>query len=80
MDKVEQNQTETATKEVHGWKDIVLHPDLPVSVLIDFLNNLNQRVVKIEDVIQTQDEKGNHISLTEFYKRQIEEEINKQKK
>ena len=52
-----------------GWKDVQLTPDMSVSMLINFLNVLNQRLSLLEDVIKINDENGNEISITEYYKR-----------
>lgn len=39
--------------EPEGWKDVVLHPDMPLSALVHFLNILNQRLVEVEDIVTT---------------------------
>ena len=58
----------TETKNPQGWKDITITPDLPLSMSLNFLNALNQRLCRIEDVIV--DDKGK--SLTEFYREEAE--------
>ena len=51
------------------WRDVQLTPEMSVYLLIDFLNVLNQRLSLLEDVIKINDENGNEISITEYYKR-----------
>ena len=51
------------------WRDVQLAPEMSVYLLIDFLNVLNQRLSLLEDVIKINDENGNEISITEYYKR-----------
>ncbi len=57
-----------------GWAGVVLTPDVPLSVAINFLNSLNQRLVAIEDNIKV-DVNGQEMSLTDFYIQQAEEEL-----
>lgn len=51
------------------WRDVQLNPEMGVYLLVDFLNVLNQRLSLLEDVIKINDENGNEISITEYYKR-----------
>ena len=51
------------------WRDVQLNPEMSVYLLVDFLNVLNQRLSLLEDVIKINDENGNEISITEYYKR-----------
>lgn len=51
------------------WRDVHLTPEMSVYLLVDFLNVLNQRLSLLEDVIKINDENGNEISITEYYKR-----------
>ena len=51
------------------WRDVQLTPEMGVYLLVDFLNVLNQRLSLLEDVIKINDENGNEISITEYYKR-----------
>lgn len=51
------------------WRDVQLTPEMSVYLLVDFLNVLNQRLSLLEDVIKIDDENGNEISITEYYKR-----------
>ena len=36
-----------------GWKDVQLTSDMSVSMLINFLNVLNQRLANLEDIISS---------------------------
>ena len=39
-------------KQVKGWADVVITPDMPLSVIVNFLNVINERLCAIEDIIQ----------------------------
>ena len=56
------------------WRDVQLNPEMSVYLLVDFLNVLNQRLSLLEDVIKINDENGNEISITEYYKRTSKQE------
>ena len=60
-------------KKIQGWKDVQLSPDMPVSVLINFLNVLNQRLASIEDQVVV-DFEGAKKTLTEVYQIQSDRE------
>ena len=55
-----------------GWKDVQLTPDMSVSMLINFLNVLNQRLANLEDIIEITAEDGRKITLTEYYNLQVQ--------
>ena len=55
-----------------GWKDIQLTPDMSVSMLINFLNVLNQRLANLEDIIEITAEDGRKMTLTEYYNLQVQ--------
>ena len=55
-----------------GWKDVQLTPDMSASMLIDFLNVLNQRLVNLEDIIKITAEDGRKMTLTEYYNLQVQ--------
>lgn len=55
--------------KVQGWKDVQITPDIPLTVLVHFLNVLNQRLVTIEDNLKIGDK-----SLTQIYAEQAEKE------
>lgn len=50
-----------------GWKDVQLTPDMSVSMLINFLNVLNQRLANLEDIIEITAEDGSKMSITDYY-------------
>lgn len=60
-------------KKIQGWRDVQITPDMPLSVLVNFMNVLNQRLASIEDVTQVPYE-NRMISLTELYAIQAEQE------
>ena len=66
-------------KKSQGWMDVVITPDMPLSVLVNFMNVLNQRLVTIEDQIIV-DFEGSKKTLTEVYKIQAEREMEAQTK
>lgn len=66
-------------KRPQGWADVQITPEMPLVVLVNFMNVLNQRLVQVENV--TQIPNGNHmITLTEFYRIQSEEAQRAQEK
>lgn len=60
-------------KQVKGWVDVVITPDMPLSVIVNFLNVINERLCAIEDIIQVPFN-NKMITLTQFYKVQAEEQ------
>ena len=58
---------------IQGWKDIQITPDMPLSVLVNFMNVLNQRLVALEDHVQVPFD-NKMVSLTELYAIQAEAE------
>jgi len=60
-------------KQIQGWRDVQITLDMPLSVIVNFVNVLNQRLVALEDI--TQVPFGNKmITLTELYRLQAEEQ------
>ena len=55
-----------------GWKDVQLTPDMSVSMLINFLNVLNQRLSNLEDIIEITAEDGRKMTLTAYYNLQVQ--------
>ena len=55
-----------------GWKDVQLTSDMSVSMLINFLNVLNQRLANLEDIIEITAEDGRKITLKEYYNLQVQ--------
>ena len=60
-------------KKIQSWADVQLTPDMPVSVLVNFLNVLNQRLATIENQVVV-DFEGAKKTLTEVYQIQSERE------
>ena len=60
-------------KKIQSWRDVQLTPDMPLSVLVNFLNVLNQRLASIEDQVVV-DFEGAKKTLTEVYQIQSERE------
>lgn len=60
-------------KKSQGWADVVITPDMPLSVLVNFMNVLNQRLVTIENETVV-DFEGSKKTLTEVYRIQAERE------
>lgn len=58
---------------IQGWKDVQITPDMPLSVLVNFMNILNQRLVALEDNVRIPFD-NKMISLTELYAIQAEAE------
>lgn len=60
-------------KKIQSWKDVQLTPDMPLTVLVNFLNVLNQRLAAIEDQVVV-DFEGAKRTLSEVYAIQSERE------
>ena len=60
-------------KKIQGWRDVQITLDMPLPVLVNFLNVLNQRLATIEDQVVV-DFEGSKKTLTEVYKIQSERE------
>lgn len=67
-------------QELQSWKDVQLHPEMSVSMLVGFLNVLNQRLVTLENLITIPDGEGKMINLTDYYARQAQAEMDMQAK
>ena len=61
------------------WKDVQITPEMPLDVIIGFLNVLNSRLAAIEDIVEIDDPKnsGNKITLTDYYTQLNQEAVNK---
>ena len=66
-------------EKTQGWADVIITPDMPLSVLVNFLNVLNQRLVTIENETVV-DFEGSKKTLTEIYRIQAEREMEAQAK
>lgn len=60
-------------KKIQSWRDVQLTADMPLSVLVNFLNVLNQRLASIEDNVVV-DFEGSKRVLTEVYQIQSQRE------
>ena len=61
-------------KKITGWAQVNITPDMPLGLIVNFLNVLNQRLVTIENVVTVQGPDGKMISLTDLYALQSKEE------
>lgn len=68
--------SENKEKTVASWRDVRISVELPLYLIVDFLNSLNQRLSNIEDLVQTKDEQGNLVTFTEMYKKQAKADLN----
>lgn len=68
-----QNENE---KYIPGWKDARITVEMPLHMIVDFLNILNNRLCFLEDSIKLSDANGNTMSITEFYALQAEQADN----
>lgn len=59
-------------KQPQGWKDVKIHAGMPLEIIVDFFNVLNQRLCTVEDIVTTM-HNGKAISLTDLYAIQAEE-------
>lgn len=57
---------------VPGWKDARITVEMPLHMIVDFLNILNNRLCFLEDSIRLADNEGNTMSVTEFYAMQAQ--------
>lgn len=69
---------EQENKMPNGWKDVTITVAMPLDVLVNFLNVLNQRLCTIENVVTVQGPEGKMISITDLYAIQSAEEMKKQ--
>ena len=58
-----------------GWKDVQITPDMALSMIIGFMNVLNQRLATVENIVTVPDVDGKSRSLTEIYAKQAEAEM-----
>lgn len=77
-------------KQINGWKDVQITENMPLNVIVNFMNVLNQRLCEIENVVTVAGPNGKMISLTDLYaiqaaeaqkqmaEKQAEENIDKQ--
>lgn len=58
-----------------GWKDVQITPDMALSMIVGFMNVLNQRLATVENIVTVPDIDGKSRSLTEIYAKQAEAEM-----
>ena len=63
-----------------GWKDVQITPDMALSMIVGFMNVLNQRLATVENIVTVPDIDGKSRSLTEIYAKQAEAEMAAQAK
>lgn len=61
-------------KKIPSWADARITVNMPLDLIVNFLNVLNQRLVTIESVVTVQGPDGKMISLSDLYALQSEEE------
>lgn len=52
---------------IQGWKDVMISLNMPLDVIVNFMNVLNQRLCAIENVVTVAGPEGKMISLTDLY-------------
>ncbi len=65
-------------RKISGWKDVQITTDMPLNIIVNFCNVLNQRLCALEDVTTTIGPNGKAISLTDLYALQAEEAARQQ--
>lgn len=73
---VNTNETVQSENYVPGWKDARITVEMPLHMIVDFLNILNNRLCFLEDSIRLADNEGNTMSVTEFYTMQAQAQAN----
>lgn len=73
---VNTNETVQSENYVPGWKDARITVEMPLHMIVDFLNILNNRLCFLEDSIRLADNEGNTMSVTEFYAMQAQAQAN----
>ena len=63
-----------------GWKDVQITPDMALSMIVGFMNVLNQRLATVENIVSVPTDDGKMVSLTEIYAKQAEAEMAAQAK
>ena len=60
--------------EITGWAQVNITPDMPLGLIVNFMNVLNQRLVTVENLVTTTGPDGKAISLTDLYAIQTKQE------
>lgn len=58
-----------------GWKDVEITPEMSLSMIVGFMNVLNQRLATVENIVSVPADDGKVISLTDYYAKQAEAEM-----
>lgn len=64
---------QTEQPVIRGWKDVALSENMPLNVLVNFFNVLNQRLVTLENITQVPFD-NRMVSITEMYAIQAAQE------
>ena len=58
-----------------GWKDVQITPDMALSMIVGFMNVLNQRLATVENIVSVPTDDGKMVSLTDYYAEQAAAEM-----
>ena len=58
-----------------GWKDVQITPDMALSMIVGFMNVLNQRLATVENIVSVPIDDGKMVSLTDYYAEQAAAEM-----
>lgn len=59
------NTNEVKNEQPQGWASVLIDEQTPIGAIFDFINILNQRICRIENIVQVDvDGKGNYLTLT----------------
>ena len=58
-----------------GWKDVEITPDMALSMIVGFMNVLNQRLATVENIVSVPTDDGKMVSLTDYYAEQAAAEM-----
>ena len=58
-----------------GWKDVQITPDMASSMIVGFMNVLNQRLATVENIVSVPTDDGKMVSLTDYYAEQAAAEM-----
>lgn len=65
-------------RQAQGWADVTITDQMPLNILVNFMNVLNQRLCTLENIVTTM-HNGKAISLTDLYALQAAEAAIEQK-
>ena len=62
-----QNNQPNINQESSGWGRVQINDQMPLSAIVDFLNVLNQRIYRLERIIEVEvDSNGTTMSLAQI--------------